>query len=82
MSASITSACSSTISTSAEKKLEELGAPCFMKQDTAAKNSFFETKFRGPDGVVFDVSEHPWVGAAPAGVADVPLKEKVSEPAE
>ena len=23
---------------------------------------FYETKFRGPDGVVFDVSEHPWPG--------------------
>jgi len=62
------------------KKLETLGAPCFMKQDPNAKSSFFETKFRGPDGVVFDVSEHPWVGAAPAGVAEVPLKE--TEPAE
>lgn len=61
-------------------KLEELGAPCFMKQDPNAKASFFETKFRGPDGVVFDVSEHPWVGSAPADQADVKLK--VKEPAE
>ena len=62
------------------KKLEELGAPCFMKQDPNAKMSFFETKFRGPDGVVFDVSEHPWVGAAPENVEEVKLK--VAEPAE
>src|ERR1044071_6762022 len=62
------------------KKLEEMGAPCFMKQDPNAKMSFFETKFRGPDGVVFDVSEHPWVGAAPENVEEVKLK--VAEPAE
>ncbi len=62
------------------KKLEALGAPCFMKQDTNTANAFYETKFRGPDGVVFDISEHPWVGAAPEGVAEVELKE--TEPAE
>ena len=25
--------------------------------------SFFEVKFIGPDGVVFDVAEHGWIGA-------------------
>lgn len=62
------------------KKLEALGAPCFMKQDANTANAFYETKFRGPDGVVFDVSEHPWVGAAPAGAAEAEIKE--TEPAE
>lgn len=61
-------------------KLEELGAPCFMKQEPGAKASFFETKFRGPDGVVFDVSEHAWIGAAPTHMGEVELK--VKEPAE
>jgi catechol 2,3-dioxygenase-like lactoylglutathione lyase family enzyme len=61
-------------------KLESLGAPCFMKQDPSAKASFFETKFRGPDGVVFDVSEHPWLGAAKEGEAEAKLPETV--PAE
>src|SRR5689334_16936217 len=46
------------------EKLEEMGAPCFMKRDEAHGNAFFETKFRGPDGVVFDISDHPWVGSA------------------
>lgn len=63
-------------------KLEELGAPCFMKQDTGASAQFFETKFRGPDGVVFDVSEHPWVGAAPADVGEIELKTLETAPAE
>jgi len=43
-------------------RLEGAGAPCIME---APPGAAFETKFRGPDGVVFDVSEHPWVGCAP-----------------
>ena len=61
-------------------KLEALGAPCFMKQDPNTANAFYETKFRGPDGVVFDVSEHPWIGAAPEHAAEAEIKE--TEPAE
>ena len=62
------------------EKLEGMGAPCFMKPDPNMGGVFFETKFRGPDGVVFDCSEHPWVGAAPEGVAEVKIKQ--TEPAE
>lgn len=43
------------------KRLEEAGFPCFLE---APPGAAYETKFRGPDGVVFDVSEHAWVGAA------------------
>ena len=57
------------------KKLEEMGAPCFMRPDPSMGGVFFETKFRGPDGVVFDCSEHPWVGAAPEGKAEIETKE-------
>ena len=62
------------------KKLEEMGAPCFMKPDPAMPGSYFETKFRGPDGVVFDLSEHPWVGSAPLERAAAKIKE--TEPTE
>ncbi|MGH7035481.1 MAG: VOC family protein [Stellaceae bacterium] len=62
------------------EKLEAMGAPCFMKPDPGMGDVFFETKFRGPDGVVFDCSEHPWAGAAPEGVAEVKVRE--TEPAE
>jgi methylmalonyl-CoA/ethylmalonyl-CoA epimerase len=34
------------------------------KDEQPGATSFFETKFIGPDGVVFDISEHGWVGAA------------------
>ena len=68
-----------------EKKLAEMGAPCFMKADPSNAGSYFETKFKGPDGTVFDLADHPWVGAAPAGVAEVSVPErktKVPEPAK
>ena len=47
------------------KKVESHGADCFMRRPESLKDVFFETKVRGPDGVVFDVSEHPWAGTAP-----------------
>jgi hypothetical protein len=53
-----------------------------MKQDPGDKAEFFETKFRGPDDVVFDVSEHPWVGAAPQDQGEVDLKPLIPQAAE
>ncbi|MGH7007026.1 MAG: VOC family protein [Stellaceae bacterium] len=55
------------------KKLETLGAECFMRRPESLKDVFFETKFRGPDGVVFDVSEHPRGGTEP-------IKETAAQP--
>jgi catechol 2,3-dioxygenase-like lactoylglutathione lyase family enzyme len=46
------------------KELEDDGAPRFEQNDHASAMSFFELKHRGPDGVVFDLSAHPWVGSA------------------
>jgi methylmalonyl-CoA/ethylmalonyl-CoA epimerase len=46
------------------KELEDDGAPRFEQNDHGSAMSFFELKHRGPDGVVFDLSAHPWVGAA------------------
>ena len=59
----------------ASKKLESLGADCVMGKPKD-RNTFFEVKFRGPDGVVFDISEHPWVGSA--ADEDAPAKETAS----
>ena len=53
--------------------LEELGAPCILKQDPNAADHVYETKFTGPDGVVFDVSEHAWIGAATAEEKEIDL---------
>jgi lactoylglutathione lyase len=49
-------------------RLERAGAA--RKTEQPGATSFFEVKFVGPDGVVFDISEHGWVvsgtAAAPA----------------
>jgi catechol 2,3-dioxygenase-like lactoylglutathione lyase family enzyme len=49
------------------ERLETMGAKCFMRRPENAGTSFFETKFHGPDDVLFDISEHPWAGAEPLG---------------
>jgi hypothetical protein len=51
------------------EKLEKLGAECFAKRPPEVK-TFYETKFQGPDRVVFDITDHPWKGAAPLPSAD------------
>ena len=48
------------------EKLEGLGADCFIRRPEGATTSYFEVKFHGPDGLVFDIAEHPWLGSAPA----------------
>ena len=57
------------------QKLDKMGAPCILKQDPNSTEQFYETKFRGPDGVVFDVSEHAWIGAATAEEKEIDLDE-------
>ena len=46
------------------EKLEKLGANCFAKRPPG-QAGFYETKFHGPDKVIFDITDHPWAGAAP-----------------
>lgn len=45
------------------KILAELGAEC-MREKPTEPTTFFEVKHRGPDGVVFDTTEHPWAGTS------------------
>ncbi len=54
-------------------KCEELGAKCFARKPEK-QMGFYETKFYGPDKVIFDICDHPWRGAAALGEAEV--KEK------
>jgi predicted enzyme related to lactoylglutathione lyase len=44
-----------------QKKIEALGGTFFFDLGDARKGNF-ERKFKDPDGVVFDISEHGWVG--------------------
>ena len=45
------------------ERLVEHGAE-LMRPRPTTPTQFFEVKHRGPDGVVIDTSEHPWLGAA------------------
>ena len=45
-------------------KLEDLGGKHYMDQD-GDRIGGFEVKFYGPEGVLFDVAEHPWTGTEP-----------------
>jgi catechol 2,3-dioxygenase-like lactoylglutathione lyase family enzyme len=48
----------------AAKKLEDLGGKHYMDQN-GDRLGGFEVKFYGPEGVLFDVAEHPWTGTEP-----------------
>src|ERR1700757_3761465 len=49
----------------ATERLQSLGAEHFLGTPEEAAKGFFEMKFRGPDGTVFDVAQHPWMGSKP-----------------
>ena len=49
------------------KKLESLGGKHYMDQGPDRIGGF-EVKFHGPEGVLFDVAEHPWAGTEPLPV--------------
>ena len=48
----------------AERKLEALGGKHYMEREDGLAGGF-EVKFYGPEGVLFDVAEHPWTGTEP-----------------
>ena len=59
----------------ATKKALSLGGEHYMDQDDRGRVGGFETKLYGPEGVLFDVAEHPWTGSAA-------LPEKLKEAAD
>ena len=59
----------------AAKVAEALGGKHYMDQADAARTGGFEVKMYGPEGVLFDIAEHPWTGTEP-------LPAKVKEAAE
>src|ERR1700744_4694714 len=46
----------------AEKKVTDAGGTYLAGRPTSP-NSFYEAKYRNPDGVVFDLTHHGWPGA-------------------
>jgi len=57
------------------RKLEAMGAPCIQGPGQVPAGSHAEFKFRGPDGVVFDITGSAWEGSAP-------VEEEMPEAAE
>jgi len=59
----------------AAKVAEALGGRHYMDQADPARTGGFEVKMYGPEGILFDIAEHPWTGTEP-------LPAKVKEAAE
>jgi catechol 2,3-dioxygenase-like lactoylglutathione lyase family enzyme len=51
----------------AATRLDAIGGHRYMDRDDAQKGGF-EVKFYGPEGILFDVAEHPWTGTEPLPV--------------
>jgi lactoylglutathione lyase len=51
-----------------EKKVVDAGGSYLAGRPTSP-NSFYEAKYRDPNGVVFDLTHHGWAGAAKDVVA-------------
>ena len=47
------------------QKLEDMGLVCIDGKNGTPPGRHAEIKFRGPDGVVFDITGSPWAGSAP-----------------
>jgi len=47
----------------AQKAVEALGGTHYMDQENPDRAGGFEVKLYGPEGVLFDVAEHPWTGS-------------------
>ena len=64
----------------AAKKLESLGGRHYMDQSEAERIGGFEVKFYGPEGILFDVAEHPWTGTEPLPVEREPAELEPKPP--
>ena len=49
----------------ASQKAAAVGGRHYMDQEDAARVGGFEVKMYGPEGVLFDIAEHPWTGTEP-----------------
>jgi methylmalonyl-CoA/ethylmalonyl-CoA epimerase len=59
----------------ASQKVGAAGGRHYMDQADEARVGGFEVKMYGPEGILFDIAEHPWTGTEP-------LAAKVKEAAE
>jgi len=49
-------------------KLEAMGVPCVVGYDAIPPGAHKEIKFRGPDGVIFDITDVFWSGTVEAEI--------------
>ena len=49
------------------KRVEELGGKHYLDHEGGQVGGF-EVKFYGPEGVLFDIAQHPWAGTEPLRV--------------
>jgi catechol 2,3-dioxygenase-like lactoylglutathione lyase family enzyme len=59
------------------KTLESLGGTHYIDSSEQQAGNF-EMKFFGPEGVLFDIAEHPWLGAEPLE-AEAPTVAEAAE---
>src|SRR5260221_712204 len=50
------------------KRVEAHGGQHYMDQADQERVGGFEVKMYGPEGVLFDIAEHPWTGSEPLPV--------------
>jgi methylmalonyl-CoA/ethylmalonyl-CoA epimerase len=48
---------------SAGQQIADAGGTYMIGEVANSPNTFYEVKYRGPDGVICDITEHGWVGA-------------------
>ncbi len=48
----------------AAQRVAAQGGEHYMDQSAPERTGGFETKMYGPEGVLFDLAEHPWTGSA------------------
>jgi catechol 2,3-dioxygenase-like lactoylglutathione lyase family enzyme len=47
----------------AGQQIADAGGTYMMGEVSNSPDTFYEVKYRGPDGVIMDITEHGWVGA-------------------
>jgi methylmalonyl-CoA/ethylmalonyl-CoA epimerase len=62
------------------RKLKEAGAEYRFGRPETATTSFFEEKYKGPDTVMIDITEHGWIGAEPLARSESKVQEQTINP--
>ena len=65
-----------------EKTVEEAGGTYLMGREDRNPNTFYEVKYRDPDGIVFDITPTGWRGAVKEVAPAEAAKEAAKEAAE